>query len=138
MPYAPSKVQQQTAIGEGLAIACLALGVDEVPNNKLDLEFAFRHAWRAWPHRQKFPHVSANLERTDVLRILGDADGRRSAFVATWTTDYRAWFPDVKQDGWGWEELADNAGSNFGVDLHGWLAIAGPWLKHMGVAATQK
>ncbi|MFI7483060.1 hypothetical protein ACH9EU_11680 [Kocuria sp. M1R5S2] len=133
MPHTPSKVQQQTAVGEGLAIACLALGVDEVPNSKLDLEFAFNHAWQAWPHRSKFPQIRADMERTDILRILDDADGRRWAFVGSWTTDYTTWFPRLKQDNWGWAELADSAGGTFDVDLDGWISLAAPWLDHMGV-----
>ena len=134
--YKPSKVQQQTALGQGLAIACLALRVEAVPHNKLELESAFGWAWDEWQHRHKFPQIRADLERTDVLTILGKAEGRQGAFVATWTTDHRTWFPQLRQDGWEWEELADVAGGQFDVDLDGWLSLAGPWLDRMGVASA--
>lgn len=35
---------QQSAVGEGLAVACPALGVGAVPNSGPDLESAFGHA----------------------------------------------------------------------------------------------
>lgn len=56
-----SKAQQETAVGQGLAVGCLALGVVAVTADKLTVELAFARAWRAWPS-------AAVPGRTDVAR----------------------------------------------------------------------
>lgn len=136
MAYKPSKAQQETALGEGLAIGTLALGVESVPSDKLAIEFAFRHAWPRWEHNYKFPVVKANLDRTDILRILHDAEGRRGAYVASWATDRRTFEPYLRQD-WPIEEAAESVGEDYGVNLSGWTALAGSWLTDMGIIGAQ-
>ncbi len=77
-----SKATQETAVGEGLALGCVALEVDAVEGSKMDLEFAFRRAWRSWPYHSTFAVVRADVARDDLLRILGKSEGRRSALPA--------------------------------------------------------
>ncbi|WP_427130253.1 hypothetical protein [Pseudarthrobacter sp. S9] len=123
MTHKPSKAQQQTAIGEGLAIGCLALGAESVTSAKVEIEFAFRKAWRNWPHAGKFPAVHADVYRDDITRILHDSKGRTDASAAAWEFGGSEYVPFIRQD-WPFEELADSAGEDFGVNLDGWKELA--------------
>ena len=119
----PSKAQQETAIGEGLAIGCMALDVPAVKSAKMGVEFAFMRAWRSWPHAAKFPAIRADLDRNAITRILHDSQGRRNAHAAAWETAGREYVPFAKQD-WSMEDLADSAGRDFSVDLEAWKELA--------------
>lgn len=87
-----SKAGQETAVGQGLAVGCLALGVVAVTANKLTLELAFERAWRDWPSAGLFPVVRASLERNDLPGILRDSAGRRGGGIAWWACG-REWVP---------------------------------------------
>ncbi|MGV8912488.1 MAG: hypothetical protein ACOH14_07720 [Rhodoglobus sp.] len=53
-----TKDQQWKTVAEGLALGCLLLGVDTLTANKMRVQFAFAHAWRAWSRSSAFPSVS--------------------------------------------------------------------------------
>ncbi|GAB3049616.1 hypothetical protein GCM10027053_05460 [Intrasporangium mesophilum] len=50
-----TKDQQRRLVAEGLAIGCVALGVQAVSANKLSVEFALSHAMRHWSIAERFP-----------------------------------------------------------------------------------
>ncbi len=124
MTTALSKAKQGTIVAEGLALGCVALGVDLVPGSKVDLEFAFRRAWRAWPYRSAFPAVRADVERDDLLSLLRKSEGRRSAHLTGWSSEWP--FRPYKLDNWTAEDVADLLLGD--VPLAGWKHLASTFL----------
>lgn len=79
-----TKATDQTDIGQGLAVGCLVLGVTAVTSGKQALEFAFRRAWRDWPHAREFRFVHADIARNDIVLILRKSARRRGAYLGAW------------------------------------------------------
>jgi len=117
-----SKARQETAIGEGLALGCVTLEVDAIQGSKMDLEFAFRRAWREWPYRSTFPAVYADVTRDDLLRSLGRSEGRRSAHLSGWTSQWP--FVPYVAETWTVEDVADILQSSTALPLAGWVKLA--------------
>jgi len=80
-----TKVGQETAIGEGLALGCLRLGVVGVSADEPAVDAAFAHAWRNWSEAQFFDSVNAAADRNDISRILDRSERRRHAIYAAWS-----------------------------------------------------
>ncbi len=127
MATALSKAQQGTTVGEGLALGCVALGVDLVEGSKVDLEFAFRRAWRGWPYRFNFPAVRADVGRDDLLSLLDKSEGRRSAHLTGWSSQWP--FQPYKLGNWTVEDVADLLPG--GVPLAGWKHLASTFLAEL-------
>ena len=71
MPVKLSKATQETSVGEGLALGCIALGVSSVMGSKMDVESGFRHAWSNWSYRSLFPTIRGRHEErwTDLTGV---------------------------------------------------------------------
>lgn len=117
-----SKATQETAVGEGLALGCVALEVDAIEGSKMDLEFAFRRAWRSWPYHSTFPVVRADVARDDLLRILGKSEGRRSAHLSGWASQWP--FVPYVAEAWTVEDAAEILHGSTGVPFAGWVELA--------------
>jgi hypothetical protein len=126
----PSKAQQERAVGEGLAVGCLSIGVEAIRAQKMTVELAFRHAWRNWSYASQFPTVHASAERDDLMRILRDSAGRRSSIVAEWDCG-RELRPGLRSD-WEVVEAAATLESDTGVPLHGWEELTNTWTERIG------
>lgn len=109
-------------MGEGLALGCVTLEIAAIEGSKMDLEFAFRRAWREWPNRSTFPAVRADVTRDDLLRILGRSEGRRSAHLSGWTSQWP--FVPYVAETWTVEDVAEILQSSTGVPLAGWVKLA--------------
>ena len=79
-----TKALDESMVGQGLAVACLALGVTGVTSDRIAFERAFRHAWRDWPHVRQFPTIRADFERSSIGRIVHKSAGRRGPLLAAW------------------------------------------------------
>jgi len=117
-----TKVDQETAVGQGLAVGCLALGVTAVTSKKMSVEFAFIRAWRDWTWAPRFPRIRADLERNDILRIIHASPRRRGGYIAEWSVG-RDLEPLLRGD-----RDVDEAGTQLeiasGVPLSGWVELA--------------
>lgn len=122
MPGKPSKAAQQTAIGQGLAVGCLMLGHTNLPSQKTNIEFAFRKAWRDWPHAGQFPQVRSSVERDDIMRILHDSAGRRRPIVAYW--EVRRSLQPVLASGFDLEDASDLLVSFYSLPIDAWQQLA--------------
>ncbi|MBN9799255.1 hypothetical protein DMP15_18595 [Pseudonocardia sp. UM4_GMWB1] len=118
-----TKAQQETIVGEGLALGLLAVGVVAVTSGKQAVEFAFGRAWRSWTHRSKFPQVRMEIARNDVLRIMRDSERRRGSALAYWATG-GAWYEPVQRADWSVEEDGEVLGENSGIPFAQWVALA--------------
>lgn len=96
----PSKAQQQTTVGEGLAVGCLALGVVGVTTEKMAVEFAFRKAWRSWAYAVRFPVINAGPSRDDIVHVIGDSAERRSPYAAAWEATLPSPTSDTRRGAW--------------------------------------
>lgn len=117
-----SKARQETAVGEGLAIGCRALGFTAVTSNKMAVEFAFVRAWRDWRYASTFRVVHATHARNDLLRILHASSNRRGVIVADWSCG-RYYEPRLRGD-WDVEECASLVERGTDVPLDGWIDLA--------------
>jgi hypothetical protein len=125
-----TKVRQHTTVGEGLAVGVLALGVEGVTSSKIDVEFAFRHAWNGWSSKNRFPQVHASLERDDITHILSRSSGRRFAFIAEWE-DGREYVPQLRQD-WTVQEAGEAVEKASGLLWSEWLELARAFVDELG------
>ncbi len=83
-----SKADQETAVGQGLALGCVALEGESFNTAKMTVELAFVHAWRSWSSRSHFPAVRAKLSRNDLLRIISKSPRRRSTHLTGWSNEW--------------------------------------------------
>ncbi|WP_019873209.1 hypothetical protein [Sporichthya polymorpha] len=127
MAGAPTAVQQQTTVGEGLAVGCLAIGVTSVTARKLTLELAFSRAWRDWHPAREFLAICTTLARNDIVTILSRSERRRGPVWAAWTLDRGLYVPYLTQD-WTVEETADELESSCGVGREDWKDLAGSFV----------
>lgn len=125
-----TKAQQETAVGEGLAVGCLALGITAVTSNKMAVEFAFIRAWREWAWALLFPVVHASHGRNDLLRILCASPRRRGAFVAEWSSE-GTWVP-LLRGGLNVDEAGDLLQGSTGVPPIGWTDLAQAFVDDLG------
>jgi hypothetical protein len=79
-----SKARQETTVGQGFALGCLALGCDSFNGQKMSIEFAFEHAWRQWPYSSRFPAVREDIHRNSLIGIIDRSPGRRAPHLAEW------------------------------------------------------
>lgn len=122
MPAALTKAAQETAVGEGLALGLVAGDVDSFNGSKMSVELAFQRAWRDWAHRGRFPAVHADVARNDLLRIIGKSEGRRSAHLSGWASQWP--FVPYIHENWELEEIGGPLESSSGVPLNAWIELA--------------
>lgn len=122
VPTPLSKAVQETDVGEGLALGLVALGVTSFTDSKMSVEFAFQRAWRDWAYRSRFPAVHADVVRNDLLRIIGKSEGRRSAHLSGWASEW-PFVPYVRED-WNLEDVGELLESSSGVPLGAWVELA--------------
>lgn len=126
-----SKAGQETAVGQGLAVGCLALGVVAIAASKFDVERAFERAWREWPSAGLFPVVRASLERNDLPRILRDSAGRRGGGIAWWNCG-REWVPVLGEGFDDAREAGDALETGTDVLLGDWRVLARDLVSALG------
>jgi hypothetical protein len=131
-----SKAGQQTAVGEGLAIGCLALGVKAVTSQKMAVELAFGHAWSKWSWNSSFPAINATLPRNDILTILRSSTRRRGSFLAHWLCGKE--LEPVLRDDAEPDELAEALGESSGVPLVGWITLARTFVERFDPAQVRR
>ncbi|MEO8136172.1 MAG: hypothetical protein ABI831_19625 [Betaproteobacteria bacterium] len=117
-----TKAKQETAVGQGLAVGCLALGVTAVTSKKMSVEMAFIRAWRDWPQARHFPTIRADLERNDILPIIHDSPRRRGGYIAEWAVG-RTLEPLLRGD-WDVDEAGAQLEIASDVPLEGWIELA--------------
>lgn len=118
MTITMSKPVQQTAVGEGFALGCVALGCESFNDQKLSIELAFAHAWRRWPYSSRFPAVRGD----DIIGIIGKSPRRRSAHLSGWANEWP--FEPYIADGWDAVDVADLLASEAEIPLAGWRDLA--------------
>lgn len=118
-------VQQQKAVGQGLALGALMLGVQAVNGDKGTLESDFRRAWRDWAYSAFFSAVRADVARNDLLRVLHDSSRRRGVVLAYWEG---AWpfVPTLTVGEWTADEVADIIDER--IPASGWADLVSHWL----------
>ena len=131
-----TKAQQETAVGEGLAVGCLAIGVIAVTSEKMAVELAFVRAWREWAWSSPFPVIHATHARNDLLRILHASPRRRGSVLAGWSSD-REHQPYLPVD-WGVDEAGESLESWTGVPLQGWVELARAFVEDLGEAKVRR
>ena len=120
-----SKAIQQTEIGSGLGLGIMAEGVYGVTATKMSVEFAFRKAWRAWPHTRLYPQIEAGPHHDAIYHgIIGRSDRRRMVHFAVWDQEGAFLVPRLVMDGWDLEESLDQHAQNSGIPMDGWLQLA--------------
>ncbi|MFF1632637.1 hypothetical protein [Leifsonia sp. NPDC058248] len=125
MGFGATKAQQQTAVGEGLALGAIMLELEGVNGNKGTLELDFRRAWRDWKYAELFPAVKADFTRDDVLRIMHDSSRRRGPVVAHWEGSW-PFVPVLRVEQWTADEVAESIDAP--VPAQAWADLVRNWL----------
>jgi len=124
-----TKAQQQAAVGDGIAVACLAVGVLGVTSGRQALQAAFRRAWSDWPQASGFQQVHASFDRNDIERIFTKSANRTTGHVAYWTSG-RFFEPHLLGDDWTIEEAAERVESLSGVPFPAWLDLTAAFIDY--------
>lgn len=124
-----TKARQQTLVGEGLALGCLAAGRESFNGQKMSVELAFQHAWQHWTYRDRFPAVHAGLDRNDLLGIINKSPRRVSSHLVGWSNQWP--FVPYLAEEWSLEEVAEILASEAGVPLTGWQELARAFLEDL-------
>lgn len=123
-----SPAVQQTAVGEGLALGCIALGRESFNGTKQNIEWAFAQAWRSWPYRSRFPAIRADIHRNDLLGVIDKSPRRHSPRLAGWSGQWPfvAFTDDDEYDA-----IAEVIAPEAAVPLSGWKDLAQALLAHL-------
>ncbi|MGC7100691.1 hypothetical protein ACPZ19_38960 [Amycolatopsis lurida] len=125
--------RQQAAVGEGLALGCIALGVEQLRYDRFRVELAFRQAWRQWPSSSRFPQIRVDLGRSHIMPIVIKSP-RRSGSVAAWSRG-RVLTPYLTGVCDGVEDAADILKVSCGVELVAWARLAREFTRLLGAPA---
>jgi len=123
-----TKDQQVREVVEGLGLGLVSLGVTRVSSWKLDLEFAFSHAWRRWDHANEYPSIGRAPKPDNVFWIGVTKSERRNVAAVVWQTAGSEYEIGFKHEGWRPEEIADFIGDR---PLTAWVALATPFRDHL-------
>jgi hypothetical protein len=95
---AVTRQAQENCLSQGMAGACVELGVVAVATEARPLHFAFEFAWRFWPHSNSFLRIRSDPGRSSIDRIL--AGGHRGgAAIAGWEPQGSWTVPYLQPDG---------------------------------------
>ncbi|GAA2080832.1 hypothetical protein IDH50_03205 [Aeromicrobium tamlense] len=123
-----TKQQQVAEIVEGTAVGLAALGVTHVSSWKLDLEFAFSHAWRRWAFRGDYPSINRAAKPDNEFWIGVTRSERRKGAAVIWRHDSGEYEIVLGNGGWTPEEAVRLIGDR---PLDDWIALASPFKEHL-------
>lgn len=124
----PSKEQQVREVVEGMALGLVSLGVTRVSSSKLELEFAFSHAWRRWSHADEYPSIGRAMKPDNEFYLGVLKSERRRDAVVVWRNDGREYEVGIALDGWTASEAARRVSDR---PLSEWEALAKPFREHV-------
>ncbi len=119
-----TKDQQVREVVEGLGLGLVSLGAPRVTSSKIQLEFAFSHAWRRWDHADDYPSIGRAPKPDNVFWIGVTKSERRSMAAVVWHRAGSEYEIGFRQEGWTAEEIADLIGDR---PLSEWTALAMPF-----------
>jgi hypothetical protein len=125
-----TRASEQTALGQGLALGAIMLGVENVMSSKLTLELSFRRAWRIWPTSRLFKSINAGPRADDIVHVL-HASGRkpRNKF-AFWESEW-PFVPVQEFDDWTSDEVAECIDGS--VSAADWSSLVDLWVDGMSL-----
>lgn len=123
-----TKQQQVAEVVEGLGLGLVALGVNRVSSGKLDLEFAFSHAWRRWGHADEYPSIGRAPKPDNEFWIGVTKSERRNGAAVVWQKDGSAYEIGSRHEGWTPEEVADLVSER---PLSQWVDLATPFRERL-------
>ena len=119
-----SRAEQETAVGEGLAVGAVLLHIDSVSNNKATSELNFRRAWREWGPAHLFPAIHAGPSRDSLIHILSASSRRATPHLAHWVGEW-PFIPEILVD-WPLVEVAEHVDER--VTANAWSTLVNTWL----------
>jgi hypothetical protein len=123
-----SKARQEKAIGEGLALGFISLGIPSISSSSQTIDHGFAHAWRNWSQAGKFPQIRGTIPTVLIYPILRMSERRHS--IAAWDVSGRRYFPYLRFDHWTVEMVAEGLLSEVGVPLSDWQSLARDFTKY--------
>ena len=116
--------RQETAVGEGLVLGAVMLGLSEIGGTKQALESDFGFAWRNWAHRDRFPSIKTGPAQYSIVGILGRSANWRPPAAAYWTGNW-PFIPVVSFPEWGFDSFADHIDQ--GIPASAWMDLVRLW-----------
>ena len=128
-----SKVQQVNQVVDGMGLGLIARGANRVSSSRLDLEFAFSHAWRRWEHAADYPSIGRARKPDNEFWIgVGKSERRLSGDVA-WTQEGAEYELSIAYAALGPEGM--NVGDR---PLEHWVVLATPFLDHLNETKVRR
>jgi hypothetical protein len=124
----PTKQQQVAEVVEGMGLGLVALGVNRVSSGKLDLEFAFSHAWRRWDHSDGYPSIGRAPKPDNEFWIGVTKSERRNMAAVVWQNAGHVYEIGLRHEGWTPEEIAGLIGDR---PLSEWVELATPFRERL-------
>jgi hypothetical protein len=121
-----SKATQETEVAQGLALGALMLGVENVTGKKTTLEYAFRDAWRDWPHAERYPAIKTGPAYDDVFRVMDKSMRPPRNRLVHWESQW-PYIPARLVD-WDDQDLADVINEH--IPAAQWADLVRVWLSH--------
>lgn len=128
-----SKVQQVNEVVDGMGLGLITLGANRVSSWKLDLEFAFSHAWRRWEHAGDYSSIGRAHKPDNEFWIGVGKSERRLSGDVTWTQDGAEYEISVTYAALGPENITIGDRR-----LEHWVALASPFLDHLNQTKARR
>ncbi len=122
--------QQETMLGQGLAVGCLSLGVTAVTSDKAVVEESFTRTWEHWPLASIFPSIQFTEDSQNLVGILAGSAGRRRHDMAHWSCEGDL-HPQLGPQ-WSLEEAGDVLDRVTGVPHSAWTELADAFVHRLG------
>lgn len=124
-----SKATQETEVAQGLALGALMLGVDSITGKKPTLEYAFRDAWRNWPHAGRYPTIQTGPTHDDVFRVMDKSMRPPRNNLVHWESQWP--YRPARLVDWDDQDLAEVI--NEDIPAGQWAALVQSWLSNRRV-----
>lgn len=120
-------VQQQTEIGEGLAVGTLVLGVTAITSRAEPLDVALSDALRSWPWAARYPMLMRRsaLELAPLLRA---STGRRGSKIARWELSRGLFVPQLRDDDWDLAAACHRIEDSTTIAARHWISLSRAFL----------
>lgn len=120
MANGPTRVAQETELGEGLAVGCLVRGVSAIGSDDHALEGAFSPAWTSWPWAARYPWVGPSR----LGEALRKSARRRGPRLAQWVRSGGLHVPQLRDDEWDLASACARIEENTVVPARRWCELA--------------
>lgn len=133
-----TSAEDRTAVGEALAVGCLATNVTAIAANPMSVERAFRRAWAHWRGASRYPTIRADFERNNIQSILIASERRNVPHIAAWSDKKHGWWTPYLTVPWEIREAAEHLHESDGPPWDSWTALIDAFLGELTTVEVRR